>query len=220
MKPTILIPLLFGVMFSYLGVKHLNFYLHTQATPQTLSLADLESQGYSNNAHLILTDFSMKLTNPVYKEKSESNHIADFSIPLISTQSQYYRTLKQILQTHPIRENTLNITSPKKFRVLLLNPAINSKDQATKFIQNHQHQQLQGIIVNDIYDLPNAQRKRYQEAYPQQDMTDILLFSVGYQPPSGIFAAGSLALSAISWTLCLYFIFRKKQQPYLNTPLS
>jgi hypothetical protein len=172
-----LLALVFGGIFTWVGVQDAIIFSQGSREPQVIRLADLEAQGPGDNIHLTVTDFRFGPNFVAEEKRGQWNRVW---IPVFPEGQQQ--------------------DDKKAIKVLVKTFHVKNDNERQVF---YQKRNLTGIITNSIHSLDSSELRELQKGYPGVDTSAILVIEEGRSfpgPGSMIWkfgAGGGMLLTAL-----------------------
>jgi hypothetical protein len=153
-----------GIIHSF---KERTLAARSSEQPQTVSLAELTSHGYGNNAHVIVTDFVADQKNFVYEYRSHALLKPFEGDGWDKEWSGVYV---------PIVPAGLNNTGAPAMRAIVIASGVRNKKQLPDWFAN---KQIEGTVVNSVKSLGSGKEDLLRQRYPGTDFSKCVIIEEG-----------------------------------------
>jgi hypothetical protein len=174
--------LVIGVMLIVYGFKEWRLASASGSTPQTITCAQLEANGYGNNAYIRLTGFKVS-GHFVYNKRSDDYWTVVW-LPIVSVKSPL-----------PAADGS-GPTGPVK--VIIKSNKIHNHAEAEAFAINTS---IEGMVINQIESISSKETELLRHSYPTTDFDKCWIVEEGREPAGAgkymaFFGGGALLVLA------------------------
>jgi len=186
-----------GLALTWSGIQEFRLGAGAEQEPQYLSVAQLEAEGFGENAHVVIQDFALLSFSYVYNGRSQDD-MDKVWVPMVPQGGEYFERLAASVD----EEGRLpdDVPMPDDLKVIMVSSNASS-DQALG--QLGDRDTLQGMITNAIEELDSEEKKLLAESYPSADLDTVWIFEEGRRPAAFVKKAGLTGGGVVLLLLCV-----------------
>ncbi|GJM20664.1 MAG: hypothetical protein DHS20C15_05790 [Planctomycetota bacterium] len=171
-----------GAAGAYYGYLELQLSKHALPDAQEISLAELSTDGYGDNAHVLLDDAYLIAWNSIYMEKGgrfASDQWEYAYVPAVSVHSPWYQAFEAGLDDEGIWPDDRELPAFDAINMVVKLPDARDQDDIDAAAQLPTHQ---GVVINEIESLTLDEKLLLSESFPNADFDTCLIFELGREP--------------------------------------
>lgn len=173
-----------GVVVAYIGFEESRLAAVADVEPLEVTCLQLETEGYGDNAHVVIRDFVPSLHGFVYETSDNADRWDRVWLPLLSSESEYLQRLQELADTYGVfdvpKEEFERLSEAAEFRVLLKSTALRSEAAVDQF--GGPGETVRGLIVNAVESLGSDERRLLTESYPNVDIDQVFIVEHNRSP--------------------------------------
>ena len=192
-----------GVAVGYLGWKEYKLSGEVKKEPQTITCADLAKNGYGDNAHVRVTEFTVATSEFVYKEKGHGKEWSEVWLPVVPVDGEYARRIAAL------PEDAEEIPPAKSFGVILQSEHVTGLEGLSVF---DEMPALLGVVINEVDSLDRDTKKLLAESYPSVDLDTCWILEHDRKVSGAGRGMGFLGLGVVLVGLAVFLFVRGKKK--------
>jgi hypothetical protein len=167
-----------GAMLAWMGFEEFKLGRVASSEPQLITVAELESHGPGDNAHVELADFLLSEQAFVYESREGSSTWTKIWIPALPLGGEHHQQLLLLVDNQGMF-TTDDLPLPKSIGVIVKSSKIKNEKQLETLAAADT---LTGLIVNEIDSLGSEERRLLAQSYPGIDLGNVYILEHGRKP--------------------------------------
>lgn len=168
-----------GVVLTFFGIQEMRLSASSGSEPQKLSLAQLESRGYGDNAWVEMGNFVLCDWDYVYSEKN--GMWQEVWVPAVPLDGEFYQGLLAMLDEDGNWPQGVPVPKPTDVKLVVNLPDARSERDMERV---GMRDTIRGMIVNEIESLGSDEKRLLSKSYPGIDFDTCYIFEQGREPSS------------------------------------
>lgn len=157
-----------GVVLLVFGVQEYRLASEASQTPQSITCADLASNGPGTNAHVSVTKAFLCQQAIVFEsKKNDQSNWTKIWVPAVPVDSAYVKMIVTLGEANGGQLDT--VPPPGDIRVLIKTSSVKNKTELEGFSLSALTWPVTGLVTNKIESLGSEEKKILEENYPGID---------------------------------------------------
>lgn len=206
----LLFPVIFGIGALGYGYEEWTLSQVALAEPQQLSVSELTTEGWGDNAHIVLQEFLCP-DYFVYSDKGLGDGYKQIWIPAVPLDGPYQERLMAAFEAEEAGAEAQDVPPPDNILLIITSKDCRDDDALATLMDADT---LQGMIVNEIDSIDRDTADLLTAEFPELDTEGVVIFESGRSPTSKDVILGSAAggLVLLIGSLVL-FLGRRRRTP-------